>query len=93
MPIAVSEDMTKSAKEVFVAGKDKFRGKEELGKEEKRAERATKKRKIKTHLKQKQVKAKDERRKQGLSQTDRFDMRELKRQQEKRKAKEKKETD
>jgi len=87
IPINVSDAFVKSEKEHFVAHKTSLRDKEELTKEEKRSERANKKRKIKTHLKQKSDKIKNERRKIGLAQAERFDLKEIKRQQEKRKAK------
>lgn len=50
LPISVSTHQTKSAREVFSIHNQKLRDKAELSKEEKRKERATRKRKIKTHL-------------------------------------------
>ena len=53
IPITVSTGQTKSAREVFSINHQKLRDKTELTKEERRSDRAHKKRKIKTHLKNK----------------------------------------
>lgn len=53
IPINVSQGQTRSAREVFSINHSKLREKTELTKEEKRQDRAHKKRKIKTHLKKK----------------------------------------
>ena len=79
LPIFVSQGQTKSAREVFSISESKLRDKAELTKEEKRKERAHKKRKIKSHLKHKADDKKDERRAMGMAQTDRFEMKDVKR--------------
>lgn len=91
IPINVSTGQTKSAREVFSINHSKLREKSELTKEEKRADRANKKRKIKTHLKKRADKKREQRRDMGMAQTDRFELKEMKRQMANKKAKEQKE--
>ena len=55
IPINVSVGNSKSAREVFTIADKKLRDKAELSKEEKRKDRANRKRKIKTHLKNKEL--------------------------------------
>jgi hypothetical protein len=86
IPINVSQGQTKSAREVFTIATNKLRDRSELTKEERHRERANKKRKIKTHLKKKGDTKKEERRAMGMAQTDRFEMKEIKRKMEKKKA-------
>lgn len=59
IPIAVSTGQSKSAREVFSINAQKMREKSELTKEERRQERATRKRKIKSHLKHKEIERKE----------------------------------
>lgn len=54
-----------------------MREKSELSKEERRQERATRKRKIKSHLKHKETERKEVKRAQGIAMNDRFEMRHL----------------
>jgi len=54
-----------------------MREKSELTKEEKRHERATRKRKIKSHLKHKEIDRKEKKRAQGVAMNDRFESRQL----------------
>ena len=56
LPIGVSQGQTKSAKEVFSVAHKDMRDKDELTKEEKRRERAHRKRQIKAHLHDKAIK-------------------------------------
>jgi len=88
IPINVSQGQTKSAREVFTIIDSKLRDKGELTKEEKHRERAHRKRKIKSHLKHKADHKKDERRAMGMAQTDRFEMKDVKRKMDKKKTKE-----
>lgn len=63
-----------------------LREKTELTKEEKRHERATRKRKIKGHLKHKELQKKEKRRELGVGLVaDRFSMKDIKRKQDKKK--------
>ncbi len=55
LPIAVSTGQSKSAREVFSINNQKLREKTELSKEERHKERQTRKRKIKAHLKHKEI--------------------------------------
>ena len=77
LPIAVSTGQSKSAREVFSINNQKLREKSELTKEEKRHERATRKRKIKAHLKHKEINQKEKKRSQGVAMNDRFESRQL----------------
>lgn len=78
LPISVSTGQNKSAREVFSINNQKLREKSELSKEERRQERATRKRKIKTHLKRKEIERKEQKRSQGVAMNnDRFEMRHL----------------
>ncbi len=77
LPISVSTGMNKSAREVFSINQQKLREKNELTKEEKRKERATRKRKIKSHLKHKELNKKEEKRNMGIAMNDRFEMKQL----------------
>jgi hypothetical protein len=67
IPINVSKGSTKSAREVFSINHSKLRDKKELTKEERRADRAHKKRKIKTHLKKKADIKREQRRDMGMA--------------------------
>ena len=67
IPIGVSQGQTKSAREVFKVDPKAMRDKAELTKEEKRRERAHKKRKIKSHLKHKEVALKEKNREKGIA--------------------------
>ena len=77
IPISVSTGQSKSAREVFSINNQKLREKGELTKEERRHERATRKRKIKSHLKAKEVTRKEEKRATGVAMADRFESRHL----------------
>lgn len=80
MPIGVSQGQTKSAKEVFSVNNKAMRDKDELTKEEKRRERAHRKRQIKAHLHDKAIKQKEKNREKGLALAgDRFAVREVQR--------------
>lgn len=88
LPISLSQAQTKTAREVFSIHDQKLREKSELTKEEKRQERATRKRKIKGHLKKKELDQKEKRRELGVGLlADRFAMKDVKRKQDKKKAK------
>jgi len=66
IPINVSKENTKSAREVFSITQRQMHDKDEMTKEEKRKDRANKKRKIKTHLHKKEIKLKEKNRERGL---------------------------
>ena len=88
LPISVSQAQSKTAREVFSIHDQKLREKSELSKEERRKERATRKRKIKSHLKHKEVDKKEKRRDMGIGLlADRFSMKDVKRKQDKKKGK------
>jgi U3 small nucleolar RNA-associated protein MPP10 len=74
-PIIVSEAQTKSAKEIYSKDIDKLAEKDELTKEEKKAARLRKKRKIRTHLKKKEIKHKERLRKQDMAMNEKFESR------------------
>lgn len=67
LPISVSTGQNKSAREVFSINAQKLREKSELSKEERYKERQTRKRKIKSHLKHKELQQKEKKRDQGLA--------------------------
>ena len=78
IPIAVNaKGQSKSARETFSINNQKLREKSELSKEERHKERATRKRKIKAHLKHKELSKKEKRRDQGVAMHDRFEMRQV----------------
>ena len=78
LPINVSKGHTKNAREVFTIASKKLREKSELTKEEKRKERANRKRKIKTHLKNKEVDKKEKKREMGIGMlADRFNAKDV----------------
>jgi len=77
LPVSVSVGNSKSAREVFSINNQKLREKSELSKEERRKERATRKRKIKSHLKAKEVAKKEKKRDAGLAMHDKFEMRQI----------------
>ena len=77
IPIAVSTGQSKSAREVFSINAQKLREKSELTKEERRHERATRKRKIKAHLKAKELTQKEQKRSAGVAMNDRFEQRHI----------------
>ena len=79
----VSKGKQKSAREVFKVDPRALREKTELTKEEKRKERAAKKRKVKATFKAKNVQKKEQLREQGLAFAQKFAVRETKRQMEK----------
>jgi hypothetical protein len=90
LPIAVSQAQTRNPREVFSINSQKMREKVELTKEERHSERATRKRKIKNHLKHKELNKKEKRREMGVGLVaDRFAMKDLKRKQEKKDKKKK----
>lgn len=92
IPIGVSMGNSKSAKEIFEINPKAFRDKAELSKEEKRRERAHRKRSIKTHLKNKDIKQKEKNREKGLALVgDRFLVKQVKNQVAKKKKGEKSE--
>lgn len=94
IPIGVSAGNTKSAKEVFEINPKALRDKEELSKEERRRERAHRKRSIKAHLKHKEINRKEKNREKGLAQVgDRFMVKQVKDQIDKKKKKEKQDKD
>lgn len=66
-----------------------MREKNELTKEEKRKERATRKRKIKSHLKYKELTKKEDKRNMGIAMNDRFEMKQIKKKADKDGIKEK----
>ena len=67
IPIGVSTGTTKSAREVFTADPKAMREKDELTKEEKKKERAHRKRSIRTHLKNKEIRIKEKNREKGIA--------------------------
>lgn len=78
IPIAVNaKGQSKSAREVFSINNQKLREKSELSKEERHKEHATRKRKIKAHLKHKELSKKEKRREQGVAMHDRFELRQV----------------
>lgn len=77
IPISVSTGQSKSAREVFSINNQKLREKSELTKEERRSERATRKRKIKAHLKHKEMTRKEQKRSQGVAMHDRFELKQM----------------
>jgi hypothetical protein len=85
IPIGVSSGFTKSAREVFTVNPKAMRDKAELTKEEKQKERAHRKRQIKSHLKHKEIRIKEKIRDQGLGQADRFALKQVKEQMQKKK--------
>ncbi|CDW79839.1 UNKNOWN [Stylonychia lemnae] len=86
LPIQISQAQTKSARETFSIHDQKLREKTELTKEERRKERATRKRKIKTHLHKKELVQKEKKREMGVGMlVDRFAMKDIKRKQDKKK--------
>ena len=85
IPIGVSSSFTKSAREVYTVNPKAMRDKAELTKEEKQKERAHRKRQIKSHLKHKEIRIKEKIRDQGLGQSDRFALKQVKEQMAKKK--------
>ena len=83
MPINVSKGNVKSAREVFSVNVQGLREKSELTKEEKRKERAKRKRQIKASFKAKTIYKKEKMREEGLALAEKFAVRETKRQMEK----------
>lgn len=83
LPIQVSKGQTKSAREVFQLQHTSLREKTELSKEERNAERASKKRKIKTSAHNRTIHKKEQLRQQGLQLAERFVVKETKRHMEK----------
>jgi U3 small nucleolar RNA-associated protein MPP10 len=74
-PIIVSEAQTKSAREIYNKDIDKLAEKEELSKEEKKAARMKRKRKIRTHLHKKEIKQKEKLRQQDMAMNEKFETR------------------
>lgn len=83
IPIDVSKGKQKTVREVFTVDPRALREKTELTKEEKRKERASKKRKIKATFKAKTLQKKEQLREQGLALAQKFAVRETQRQMEK----------
>lgn len=79
IPIDVSRGQTMSAREVFSIAPKEMREKAELTKEERRKERASRKRKIKQSMKAKSNFKKEKLREDGLALAERFAVRETKR--------------
>ena len=90
IPMDVSKGMQKTAREVLTIDPLALREKTELTKEEKRKERAAKKRKIKATFKAKATKKKEQLRQEGLALAQKFAVRETKRQMEKMQKRQKK---
>ena len=67
IPIEVSKGKLKTSREVFTVDPRAMREKSELTKEEKRKERASKKRKVKAAFKAKATQVKEKNREQGLA--------------------------
>ena len=86
IPISVSTGQTKSAREVFSINQQKLRDKSELTKEERHKERATRKRKIKSHLKHRELNKKEHKRDLGMAMHDRFEAKHVKKGTKKPKA-------
>lgn len=78
IPVSVSAGQSKSAREVFSINNQKLRDKAELSKEDRHKERATRKRKIKSHLKHKEVTKKEHKREMGMAMHDRFEAKHIK---------------
>lgn len=85
IPIDVSKGKLKTTREVFTVDSRAMREKSELTKEEKRKERASKKRKVKAAFKAKNTQKKEELRQQGVALAQKFIYKETQRQMEKMK--------
>ena len=72
-----SGDAAKSAKDVYQSSVTQMADPEELNRAEKKAERAKRKRKIRSHLKQKERKIQEERRKSHMPMNDKFETKQL----------------
>ena len=83
LPISVARGNVKTAREVFSVNPQGLREKSELTKEEKRKERAKRKRQIKASFKAKTIYKKEKMREEGLALAEKFAVRETKRQMEK----------
>ena len=83
LPISVARGNVKTAHEVFSVNPLLLRDKSELTKEEKRKERAKRKRQIKASFKAKTIHKKEKMREEGLALAEKFAVRETKRQMEK----------
>ena len=83
IPIDVSKGKLKTTREVFTVDSRAMREKSELTKEEKRKERASKKRKVKAAFKAKNTQKKEELRQQGVALAQKFIYKETQRQMEK----------
>mmetsp|Transcript_10546 Transcript_10546/g.17694 ORF Transcript_10546/g.17694 Transcript_10546/m.17694 type:complete len:164 (+) Transcript_10546:966-1457(+) len=93
IPIGVnmSGGGTKTAREILSIDKSALQEKDELTKEERRKERMQKKRKIKSHLHHKEITKKEKNREKGIAQIgDRFMVRQVQQQLDKKKKSEKK---
>ena len=87
IPIDVSKGRLKSTREVLTVDARAMRERSELTKEEKRKERASKKRKIKAVFKAKNTQKKEQLRQQGVALAQKFIVRDTQRQIEKMKNK------
>jgi len=67
IPIGVSTGMLQTAKEVFTIAPQQMRDRAELTKEERKRERAHRKRQIGEHLRKKEIKQKEKNRNEGLA--------------------------
>lgn len=83
LPIQISKGQTKAAREVFQLQHVSLREKKELTKEERRQERSSKKRKIKSSAHSRSIAKKENLRQQGLQLAERFVVKETKRHMEK----------
>ena len=77
IPINVSKGNVKSAREIFSVNPLALREKTELTKEEKRKERAKRKRQIKASLKAKSTFKKEKLREEGLALAEKFAVRDI----------------
>lgn len=90
IPIGVSSAGAKTARDVFTIEKKALQDKDELTKEERRKERAQRKRKIKSHLQHKEIAKKEKNRERGIAQIgDRFMVKQIQQQVDKKKKQDK----
>ncbi|CAI2375984.1 unnamed protein product [Moneuplotes crassus] len=74
-PVIMSEAQTKSAKEVYDKKLEEIPDGEELSKEDKKAARLRKKRKIRVHLHKKEIKKKEQLRKMDMAMKEKYEVR------------------
>jgi len=72
LPINVSKGQTKSAREMFAVNALAMRDKSELSKQDRRKERASRKRQIKQSLKAKAIFKKEKMRESGIAMAEKF---------------------